>query len=167
MSKTQENLKAALSGESQANRKYLSFAERAEKENLPGVANLFNAAVESETVHAMKYLEMLGEFKSTKENLEAAKGGETYETEDMYPKFISDAESENESQAKTSFTWAAEVEKIHADMYGKAIEKASQGQDIEEKDYYICQGCGYTAEEEAPETCPVCGAPKSMFKKVE
>lgn len=167
MSKTQENLKAALSGESQANRKYLAFAQRAEKEKLPGVAKLFKAAAESETIHAMKYLEMLGEIKSTKENLEAAKGGETYEAEDMYPKFISDAESENESQAKTSFTWAAEVEKSHADMYDKAIEKAAQGQDIEEKEYYICQGCGYTAEGEAPETCPVCGAPRSMFKKVE
>jgi len=167
MSKTNENLKVALAGESQANRQYLAFAKKAEEENLPGVAKLFRAAAESETVHALKYLKMLGEINSTKENLEAAKGGETEEAEKMYPQFVAEAEAENETVAKNSFAWAGKVEGLHAGMYGEALDKVSSGEDITEKEYYICQGCGYTTPDEAPEVCPVCGAPKSMFKKVE
>ncbi len=166
MSKTKENLQAALAGESQANRKYLAFAKKAEEEGKMGAAKLFKAAAQSETVHAHKYLEELGEIKSTGENLQTAISGETYESQNMYPEFTKDAEEEG-SGMKTYFGWVAEVEKGHAQMYQKAMEKVSAGEDIEEKDYYVCQACGYTAEGVAPETCPICGAPKQSFKKVE
>lgn len=166
MSKTNENLKAALAGESQANRKYLAFALKAEEENMPGIAKLFRATAESETVHAMNHLRALGEIKSTKENLEASIAGENYEAETMYPEFVRAAEEEKEAAAKISFTGAGKVEKFHEEMYKKALPDISAGNDVETKDYFVCQVCGYTAEGEAPDICPVCGAPKEKFKKI-
>ena len=167
MQKTKDNLQAALAGESQANRKYLAFAEKALKEGKPGVAKLFRSAAASETIHAYKYLESLREIKSTKENLQTAISGENYESQNMYPEFAKDAEKEGESGMQKYFEWVAEVEKGHARMYQEAMEKISADEDIEEKDYYICKACGFTTPDEAPETCPVCGAPKNMFEKVE
>lgn len=167
MSKTQENLKAAFAGESQANRKYLAFAKKAENENMPGVAKLFRAAAESETVHALNHLRNLGEIKSTRENLETAIAGENYETESMYPEFVEMAEEEKEETAKRGFEQAGKVEKFHAEMYKKALEKVAEGSDTEEQAYFVCQVCGYTASDVAPDTCPVCGAPKEKFREVK
>lgn len=164
MSNTEKNLKEAFAGESQANRKYLAFARKADEEGYPQVARLFRAAAEAETVHALNHLRELGEVKSTRENLEAAINGESYEFQNMYPKMIEEAAAEGKDSAVRSFHLANEVEKIHAGLYKKALETLGQNEEV---DYYVCQVCGNTVEREAPETCPICGAPKKMFKKID
>jgi len=164
MSKTEKNLQDSFAGESQANRKYLAFAKKAEKEGYPQVAKLFRAAAAAETVHAHAHLRELGGIKSTKENLESAISGETFEFEDMYPQMIKDAEEEGNKGALRSFNFANAVEKIHADLYKKALESLGSN---EETDYYVCDVCGYTAEGEAPDECPVCKSKKKAFTKIQ
>jgi len=167
MGDTKQNLMEAFAGESQANRRYLFFAEAADKEGYSQVARLFRAAAKSETVHARNHLKTLGGIKSTKENLEAAVGGELYEFTKMYPAFIEQAKAESNQDAETSFDWANKVEKIHHRLYEKALKAVEAGEALKEEPYFVCQGCGYTVGGEAPEKCPVCGAPRSMFKRVE
>jgi rubrerythrin len=164
MSKTEQNLKDAFAGESQANRKYLAFAEKAKREGYPQVAKLFRAAAEAETVHAHSHLRSLKEVKSTAENLQEAIAGETYEFKSMYPLMIEDAKAENESAAARSFTYANAVEKVHAELYQKALDNLDN---LEEVDYYVCPVCGYTCETAPPDVCPVCGAKAKVFFKVD
>jgi len=164
MSKTESNLKDAFAGESQANRKYLAFAAQAEKEGFSQVAKLFRAAAEAETVHAHAHLKALGEIKTTKENLETAVAGETHEFKSMYPEMIDTAKQEGHKAAERSFAYANEVEKIHAGLYQKAMENLGKNEAV---DYYVCSVCGMTVEKEAPEKCPVCGAVKKAFFKVD
>jgi rubrerythrin len=164
MSKTEQNLKDAFAGESQANRKYLAFAKKAEQEGYLQVAKLFRAAAEAETIHAHNHLRTLGGIKATRENLEAAINGETFEFQKMYPQMIEDAKTEGNKAALNSFNYANEVEKIHAELYKKALDTLGKNADAE---YYVCQICGYTAEGEAPDECPVCKAKKQAFKKVD
>jgi len=165
MSKTDQHLKEAFAGESQANRKYLAFAAKADQEGLPQVGRLFRAAAEAETVHAHSHLRVLGGIRSTKENLQAAVAGETHEFKSMYPEMIEAAKSEGNKQAERTFHFANEVEKIHAQLYQKLLDGLGKPQ--ENYPYYICPVCGYTAEKAAPATCPVCGAKGEMFKKIE
>ena len=164
MSQSEKNLKEAFAGESQANRKYLAFAKQAEKEGYPQAAKLFRAAAEAETVHAHAHLRTLGEVKSTADNLKAAISGETFEFKTMYPDMIKTAEAEGNKAALRSFTFANEVEKIHANLYQKALDNLSS---LPEADYYVCSVCGYTCEDEAPDTCPVCSAKGKAFFKVD
>lgn len=165
MSKTEQNLKEAFAGESQANRKYLAFAKKADEEGYKQVAKLFRAAALAETIHAHNHLRELKGINSTRENLEEAIAGENYEFQSMYPEMIKVAEEEGNKSAVRSFHLANEVEKVHATLYKKALENL--GKKEEEFDYYICKVCGYTAEKEAPDTCPVCGAKKAAFLKVD
>jgi rubrerythrin len=164
MGKAEEGLKEAFAGESQANRKYLAFSKKAEQEGFKQVAKLFKAAAEAETVHAHAHLRELNGIRSTKENLQEAIGGETHEFKEMYPEMIEDAKAEDNKGALRSFTYANEVEKIHAALYQKALDSLGKEQEVE---YYVCQVCGMTVENEAPDTCPVCGAKKMAFKKVD
>jgi rubrerythrin len=164
MSNTERNLKEAFAGETQANRKYLAFAKKAEDEGFKHIARLFRAAAEAETVHAHNHLKELGGIKSTKENLEEAINGESYEFQKMYPQMIKDAEAEGIKGALRSFNFANEVEKIHAELYRKALENIGENPRV---DYYVCQVCGNTVEGEPPDECPICGAKKKMFKKIE
>lgn len=166
MSKTENDLKAAFAGESQANRKYLAFAKKADEEGFPNVAKLFRAVADAETIHAHNHLKALKMINSTKDNLKAALNGEIYEFTEMYPGFIKTATEEGIQSAITSFSFANNVEKIHGQLYEKAIESINQNKDIEAKDFFVCQICGYTAEGEAPDVCPVCGASKDQFKKI-
>jgi len=166
MSKTEENLKSAFAGESQANRKYLAFAKKAEGEGFPNIAKLFRAVAEAETIHAHNHLRTLKMIKSTKENLQSALNGEIYEFTEMYPEFIKTATQEGVQNAVVSFNYANQIEKIHGKLYEKAIEALNQNKDVEEKEFFVCQVCGYTAEGEAPDICPVCGASKEKFKKI-
>lgn len=160
---TKDNLESAFAGESQANRKYTAFARQADKDGYAGVAKLFRAAAAAETVHALNHLRVLGEIRTTDENLKAAIEGETFEHTSMYPGFIDEAQSEDNKQAVMSFTIANEVEKIHADLYKKALaDKESTG-----ADYYVCEICGNTVENEAPDVCPICGAPKTQFTLID
>jgi rubrerythrin len=164
MSKTNKNLQEAFAGESQANRKYLAFAKKADAEGYKQVAKLFRAAAEAETVHALNHLKELGGVKSTRENLSEAISGETHEFQSMYPQMITDAETDGVKGALRSFNLANEVEKIHAGLYQKAVEQLGNNEDV---DYHVCQVCGNTVEGEPPDKCPICGALKKMFKKVE
>ncbi|MBI4632832.1 MAG: rubrerythrin family protein [Deltaproteobacteria bacterium] len=165
MSKTTDALKQAFAGESQANRKYLAFAVRADQEGHKQAASLFRAAAEAETVHAHAHLKVLGGIRSTKENIEEAISGETFEFNSMYPEMIADAKAEGNKEAERSFQWANEVEKIHAGLYRKMA--ADLGKAGENYPYYVCPVCGYTAEKSAPDECPVCGTKGKAFKKVE
>lgn len=165
MSQTTKNLQEAFAGESQANRKYLAFAKKADQEGYPQVAKLFRAAAEAETVHAHAHLRVLKGIKSTAENLKEAIAGETHEFKSMYPAMIDTAKSESEKAAERSFTYANEVEKIHAGLYQKALDSLDDPDEVES--YYVCSVCGYTCENEAPDTCPVCNANKKAFFKVD
>lgn len=167
MSNTQENLKAAFAGESQANRRYLFFADRAEKEGQPQIARLFRAAAEAETVHARNHLEAMDGIKSTRDNLGVAVEGEHHEFTQMYPSFIEQARAEGNDKAQVSFDYANKVEKIHHGLYQKALKALEAGQQLKDEPYFVCQGCGNTVAGEAPERCPICGAPRKMFKRVE
>ncbi len=164
MSKTEQNLRDAFAGESQANRKYLAFAKKAEKDGYPQAAKLFRAAAEAETVHAHAHLRALGEIGSTLENLKVAVAGETHEFKSMYPDMIEEAKEEGNKTAERSFVFANEVEKVHAELYQKAIDNLDS---LDEADYYVCSVCGMTVENEPPDKCPVCGAKASAFFKVD
>ena len=165
--KTKDDLKEAFAGESQANRRYTAFAKKADEEGYSQVAKLFRAAAAAETVHALSHLEALGDVKSTKENLQGAIEGETHEFSKMYPAMIKDAEEEGDDEAMISFTRANKVEEVHAGLYEKALEAVKDGADLKKKDIYVCSVCGNTVEEEAPDICPICGAKKEKFDKVE
>jgi rubrerythrin len=164
MNQTDKNLMDAFAGESQANRKYLAFAKKAESEGYPQVAKLFRAAAEAETVHAHSHLRVAGGIKSTEENLKAAIAGETHEFKSMYPEMIEAAEKEGNTNALRSFKFANEVEKVHAALYQKALDSLAAQQ---KADYYVCGVCGYTCENEAPDECPVCKSKKMAFYKVD
>ena len=164
MSKSEQHLRDAFAGESQANRKYLAFADKAEKDGYPQIAKLFRAAGAAETVHAHAHLRALGEIGSTADNLKVAVAGETHEFKNMYPEMIKDAKEEGNKTAERSFIFANEVEKIHAELYQNALDNMDS---LEDADYYVCSVCGMTVEHEAPDTCPVCGAKASAFFKVD
>jgi rubrerythrin len=165
MSKTEEHLKEAFAGESQANRKYLAFAAKADQEGFPQAARLFRAAAEAETVHAHNHLRVLKGVRSTKENLAEAVAGETHEFKSMYPAMIADAKAEGQKDAERSFHFANEVEKIHAGLYQKIHDNLANLN--ENHPYFVCPVCGFTAEKEAPVTCPVCGAKGKMFRRID
>ena len=164
MAKTENYLKEAFAGESQANRKYLAFAVKADQEGFPQAARLFRAAAEAETVHAHAHLRVLKGIRSTKENLQEAIAGETHEFRKMYPEMIEAAKAEGEKAAERSFAYANDVEKIHAGLYQKMLDNLGSSQ--ESYSYYVCPVCGFTAEKEAPGVCPVCGTKGELFKKV-
>ena len=167
MSKTIEDLKAAFAGESQANRRYLAFAQKADQDGLPQIAKLFRAAAHAETVHALNHLRALNEVGNTADNLRAAIQGENHEVVSMYPEFIADAEQEGEARALKSFKFAYEVEKVHEALYRQALSELEAGQTGPDLfDYYVCPVCGYTEPRNAPEKCPVCGAPGSKFERI-
>jgi len=162
---TEENLKAAFAGESQAHMRYLIFSKKAEEEGKPNIARLFKAISFAEQVHATNHYRVLGMVKDTPANLEEAMGGENYEVEEMYPAFDAVAKLQDEKDAQRSIGYALEAEKIHEKMYADAKKVAEAGKDIEIGDVYICPVCGYTAEGSAPDRCPVCGTPKEKFAK--
>jgi len=162
---TEDNLKNAFAGESQAHMRYLAFADKAEKENFSNVARLFRANSFAEQVHATNHLRTLYGIKKTAENLQEAIEGETFEVEEMYPEYIRVAEEEQEKGAESVTRWALEAEKVHAGLYQKAKEAVEEGQDIEYKPIHVCQVCGFTVEGEAPDICPVCGSPKEKFTR--
>jgi rubrerythrin len=161
--KAEESLKEAFAGESQANRKYLAFAKKADQEGYRQVAKLFRAAAEAETIHAHNHLRALKGIKSTKENVQEAINGETHEFKKMYPEMMEKAKAEKNNEAYETLHFANEVEKIHAVLYTKALENLGKN---EELDYYLCPVCGNTVEKTPPEKCPICNTPGKKFIKV-
>ena len=164
MSKSVQDLKEAFAGESQANRKYLAFASQADKEGYPQVARLFRAAAEAETIHAHNHLKVLNAVKTTAENLKEAISGETEEFKEMYPRMLADAQAEGNKDAERTFNYANEVEKIHAQLFQKALDTMEQKK---VKDIYVCPTCGYTVEGEPPDNCPICKTQKKYFRRID
>ena len=163
---TQDNLQAAFAGESQASQKYLAFAAKAETEGHPEIAKLFRAAAAAETVHAQSHLRVMGGVEDTRQNLQAAIDGERYEFDEMYQDFIQKAEAEGNRGAVVSFRNAMTVERLHHDLYTKAMEALTGGKDLPTSAIHVCDVCGNTVAGEVPDECPVCGAPKSRFREV-
>jgi len=159
-----ENLQNAFAGESQANRKYLAFAKKAEEEGYLRAAKMFKAAAMAETIHAHKHLSAMGGIGSTAENLKAAVGGETYEFENMYPPMIETAASEGHKAAEQSFRYANAAEQVHASKYQEILDNLEKGQDVE---FHVCTVCGNVFEGEVPDVCPICGSKKQVFEKVQ
>ena len=165
MTKTDDFLKEAFAGESQANRRYTAFAVKADQEGYHQAARLFRAAAEAEAVHAANHIRAMKGVKATKENLREAIAGETHEFKEMYPEMIEAAKAEGNRVAEMTFTYANEVEKIHAKLYHDLMDNLDNIK--ESYPYYVCPVCGMTVEREAPEICPVCGARGELFRKIE
>jgi rubrerythrin len=163
---TRENLQAAFAGESQANRMYLVFAAKADAEGHAQIARLFRAAAAAETVHANAHFRVMGGAKDTQENLRAAIAGEKHEFTEMYPQFLEEAEAEGDRGAVVSFRNANAVEKIHHDLYTKALESLAGGKDLPAAAIHVCDVCGNTVVGAVPDRCPVCGALQSKFREV-
>lgn len=158
-------LAEAFAGESQANRRYLAFAKRAERDGFPQAARLFRAAAAAETVHAHAHLAAMDGIGDTRANLQEAIAGETHEFSSMYPEMIEAAEAAGDQRALRSFRYALEVEKIHAALYEGIL--AGLDGDRDEYPYFVCPVCGHTAEREAPDTCPICGTKGRMYSRID
>jgi len=163
---TLDNLKDAFAGESQANRKYLAFAKKADADGKPQIARLFRAAAAAETVHAHAHLRVLGGIKDTAANLQDAVEGEGHEFKEMYPGFVTEAQEEGNKAAEISFKNALAVEEIHHGLYTKALEAVQSGSDLTATAIYVCPVCGNTVEGGVPETCPICNVPGSKFFEI-
>jgi rubrerythrin len=174
---TIDNIKKAITGETTASAKYAAYAQKATEEKFDNIARLFEAASKAESIHAKNHtneLEAAGvkmdsikpEFtvKTTKENLEDAVKGESYEVETMYPEFINKAKEEKKSNAVASFNYAFQVEKLHKELYTSAL-KALNDNSLKSlsNTYYVCQICGSTLSASAPAKCKICGASKDKF----
>jgi len=151
----------AFAGESQANRKYLAYAKKAEKDGKTNAAKLFRAASDAETLHALKHFETAGKVHSTADNLKDAVAGETHEYKDMYPDFLKEAEAEGNKAAALSFTFAMKAEEVHARLYQEALEGLDG---TEEVFYYLCPVCG-NIEKARPGKCSICGVSGDRFIK--
>ncbi len=174
---TAANLRSAFAGESQAYMRYSYWGKIAQKEGFPNVSNLFDAVAYAEKVHAQNHFKVhenihgdqlvpaMGGFGvgTTSENLKAAREGELFEVEEMYATYIPIAELQDESEAKRSFHWAREVEKVHADLYENAKKDVDSGKDYTSSSVYVCEVCGHTHADNAPDKCPVCGAPQQKY----
>ncbi|MDP2919626.1 MAG: rubrerythrin family protein [Dehalococcoidia bacterium] len=165
--KTEKNLKEAFAGESQANRRYRFFAEKADKEGFPQVARLFRAAADAETVHAYNHFNAMTGVGTSIDNLSAAVMGEHYEFTRMYPLMIDQAIEEQSESAQTTFEWADAVEKIHYELFQEMLKAVKEKKALANEPYYVCPVCGNTVLGHAPDKCPICSTPGSRFKKIE
>lgn len=163
---TKDNLQKAFSGESQANRRYLAFAQQAERDGFRQVARLFRAAAEAETIHATAHLRVLGGIRSTLENLEDAVEGEGYEFKEMYPDFLTQARNEGLKPAEFSFKNALAVEEVHFDLFSRAVKAVKDGDDIPDVPIYVCPVCGNTVEGDVPDICPVCHVKGEKYREI-
>jgi rubrerythrin len=178
VNKTAENLKAALKGEATASAKYDAFAKKAKEEGQLQISKLFEATSNAEGVHVAnhkKVLEEMGEkadiqpdtfsVKTTKENLEAALKGETYEVQTMYPGFVTQAQTDNADKAVKSFNWALDTEKKHIKMYQAALDafNAKKTKSLSSQ-YYVCPKCGFTYDaKDIQAECELCGTEKAKY----
>ncbi|MEG8946674.1 rubrerythrin family protein [Rosettibacter firmus] len=165
MPSTQENLKEAFAGESQANQKYRAFAKVAEREGFPNIAKLFKTAAEAERIHAEGHLNAMDGIGKTVDNLKAAIAGETYEFTEMYPPMFEQAEKENH-KAKRMFKYALEAEKVHAELYKLALQAVEQGKDLDISEIYLCPVCGHIEFGKPKDKCPICGALPEKYIQV-
>jgi rubrerythrin len=163
MGKTEENLKEAFAGESQASTRYLAFADKADAEGFPGAAKLFKAAARAEQVHAVNHLRALNKVQGTRENLETAVAGEAFEFKEMYPAMVKAAVAESEIEARHSFEYAMSIEMVHHKLFQKALETETENASA---NFYVCPVCGYTVRDKAPKKCPYCGVDETKFIEI-
>ncbi len=161
---TNDNLMEAFAGESQANRRYLAFAARAEKDGFPNVARIYRAIAEAETVHALKHLEIAGGINSTAENLAVSVEGEKHEFTVMYPEFIETARSEGNNKALQTFEYANAAEQVHGETFDRLLAAVTAGNDHPDESVALCPVCGWVGTGEAPERCPICNTSSKAFK---
>lgn len=159
--KTLDNLMGAFAGESQANRKYIAYGKKAEKDGKKNAAKLFKAASDAETIHALKHFEVAGKINSTVENLNDAVAGENHEYQSMYPEFLKVAQEEGNQAAVRTFTYALKAEEVHARLYKEALDNIEQEEEVF---YYLCPVCG-NIEQVVPDKCFICGTPGTKFIK--
>lgn len=164
--KTQRNLYEAFVGEAKAHRRLLAFARKAEEEGYPDVARLFRAVAYAEGIHADMALRLMGEavIRSTEENLQSSFERERFASGIAYPRFIQEAEGEGDRRAALAFSRARDVEEAHAALYKRAISCMLREEPCT---YYVCDVCGYVAEGEPPDECPVCGARRERFVRID
>ncbi|MDD1703067.1 MAG: rubrerythrin family protein [Methanoregula sp.] len=163
---TKENAMEAFAGESQANRKYSAFSEKAAEEGFKNIATLYKAASEAEAIHAKKLLKVLAAVNPTAQNLEASVAGETHEYTTMYPEFIKAAESEKKTDAVLVFTYAMKAEAVHAGLYKKALAAVKAGHDLTNEKIFLCPVCGNIEIGKAPDKCPICGVFGKQFREI-
>lgn len=163
-SKTDQNLKTAFVGEAKACLRLLAYAEKAEQEGHEQMAHLFRAISAGERVHALKNMRLLREVESTEQNLKKSFDRETTVSENHYPAFIETADEEGNQPAVVAFSQARDAEEYHAKLYKNAIDHM-----LEERQtsYHVCTVCGYVADGEPPDNCPVCEAPREKFEQVD
>ncbi len=165
MPTTLENLQTAFAGESQANRKYLAFAEKAEKEGHGQIARLFRATADAETIHANYHLRNMEGVGTTLENLKAAIAGEVYENEEMYPPMVEQAKKDGH-RAERQLIYARDAEKVHADLFTQALEALEGGADLSEMEVYLCPVCGHLEFGKPEKACPICGAKAEKYVSI-
>jgi rubrerythrin len=176
---TLDNLQAAFNGESNAHANYLAFATKADAEGFAPVASLFRAAARAEEHHARNHAEVIRKLgatpvaiiappsvKSTRENLEAAIQGETYERDVMYPNFIAKARQDGENEAVNTFQLALAVEAQHAQLYAEALKNLESLRSDKPAVYYVCPYCGSTTDKAGFDLCPVCSTPEDEFEEI-
>ncbi len=176
---TLANLQTAFNGESNAHARYLAFAKKADTEGYGEVASLFRAAAKAEEIHANNHaavIKKLGgkpeakletpDVKTTKENLEAAIKGESYERDTMYPQFLKQAREVRNTDAIQTFNFAKTAEAEHAKLYTAALKNLDKSKGTKAKNYYVCGVCGYTVEKIDFAKCPSCFSPKEKYETV-
>lgn len=169
MSKTEENLKAALAGESQARAKYMKFASVANKEGHQAIAKTFEETAQNEYEHASTIMRLLGLVGTTAENLEAAASGEVHEWTQMYPEFAKAAKAEGNELATRYFETVNRIEKHHGKRYKLLLERLKNGTlyKSDKEEVWFCTNCGYLHKgKEAPKNCPNCAHAQGYFKRI-
>jgi rubrerythrin len=167
MSKTEENIKAAFAGESQARNKYTYFSEVARKEGYHYIAKIFEETAANEMEHARDHFKLLNGLGTTEENLKEAIGGEHYETVEMYPKFAKEAEEEGNQEAALLFKMIGKIEEKHRERYKRLLEMVQNGTVFkrEQPIKWKCSVCGYMVEgSEPPPKCPSCKNPREYYE---
>ncbi|MGE5114429.1 MAG: rubrerythrin family protein [Acidobacteriaceae bacterium] len=176
---TLANLQTAFNGESNAHARYLAFAKKADTEGYGEIASLFRAAAKAEEIHANNHavvIKKLGgkpeakietpDVKTTRENLEAAIKGETYERDTMYPQFLKQAREVRNTDAIQTFNYAKTAEAEHAKLYSAALKNLDKSKGTKAKNFYVCDVCGYTVEKIDFAKCPSCFSPKEKYQTV-
>jgi rubrerythrin len=165
MGTTPDHLAEAFAGESQANQKYRSFAEQAEKDGFPNVARLFRTTAEAERLHAAGHLRAMSGVGATAANLQAAIEGETHEYTTMYPPMLAQAEADSHP-AKRMFGYAVKAEAVHAELYQQALAAVQAGKDLDASAIYLCPICGHIEFGKAPDSCPICSTRGDRYVQV-
>ena len=165
--KTEQNLKDAFAGESQARNKYTYFASVAKKAGYEQIAAIFLKTADNEKEHAKMWFKELNGIGNTAENLGAAADGENYEWTDMYAEFAKTAEEEGFPELAAKFRLVGEVEKHHEERYRALLKNVETAAVFEKSEVKVweCRNCGHiVVGTAAPEVCPVCKHPKSYFE---